>query len=250
MPLILVTNDDGVFSPGIEALYETMKALGDAIVVAPDRHVSAAGHSLTMCRPLMVNKIRENVYCIDGTPTDCVTIALGKILDRQPDLVVSGINEGGNLGDDVTYSGTVAAAIEGAIMGIPSIAFSLVCSSDFDFTVAAEFSKKVAAKVLKSGLPKDTFLNVNIPKLDKEKIKGIKFTHQGRRIYRDSIRDHYDLKGKKHYWIGGGKASWNDGNDTDFMAVESGYVSITPLQLDLTNYDTIDFLRENWRNQF
>ncbi|MCI4625943.1 MAG: 5'/3'-nucleotidase SurE, partial [Candidatus Magnetoovum sp. WYHC-5] len=216
MPLILVTNDDGVFSPGVAALHEAMKNIADTVTVAPDREMSATSHSLTMHRPLFVNKIQKDVYSVNGTPTDCVTLGVSKVLERRPDLVVSGINKGGNLGDDITYSGTVSAAIEGTIIGIPSIAFSLASHEEFYFAEAAVFALKLAAIVIEKGLPRDTLLNVNIP--GGKDIKGVKFTGQGRRVYLDSIHEYYDPMGKKHYWIGGGKSSWQEGDDTDFFA--------------------------------
>src|SRR5512135_1566356 len=168
MPLILVTNDDGVHSPGIISLYRAVKHLGDAYIVAPDRERSAAGHSLTLHRPLKVSEVRERVYSINGTPTDCVTVAINKVLPERPSLVVSGINKGANLGDDVTYSGTVSAAIEGTMFGIPSIAFSLPSAKHYHFDAASAIAHDIAQFILEHSLPYDTLLNVNIPNADKE----------------------------------------------------------------------------------
>lgn len=246
MALILVTNDDGVHSPGIIALFRTMKGLGDAYIVAPDRERSAAGHSLTLHRPLKVEEVREHVYSVNGTPTDCVTVGINKILPEKPALVVSGINKGANLGDDITYSGTVAAAIEGTIFGVPSIAFSLVGDKFYHFDTAAHFVQKIAAFVLARSLPYDTLLNVNIPNVRREEIRGIKFTRQGKRVYDNSIQETYDPRGEKHFWIGGGQPYWEHGEDTDIEAALSRYVSITPVHLDLTNHEALRHMKEAW----
>lgn len=244
--IILVTNDDGVHSPGIIALYRTMKILGDAFIVAPDRERSAAGHSLTLHRPLRVEEIRDHVYSVNGTPTDCVTIGINKVLPEKPSLVVSGINKGANLGDDITYSGTVSAAVEGTIFGIPSIAFSLTGDKLYHYDTASFFALKIASFVFDHSLPYDTLLNVNIPNVRKEEIRGIEFTRQGKRVYDNSIQEISDPRGEKHYWIGGGKPYWEHAEDTDMKAIENQYVSVTPLHLDLTNYDALPFLRKKW----
>lgn len=246
MAVILVTNDDGVHSAGIIALYRTMKNLGEAYIVAPDRERSAVAHSLTLHRPLKAEEIREHVYSINGTPTDCVTLGINKLLPEKPVLVVSGINKGANLGDDITYSGTVSAAIEGTIFGIPSIAFSLINDKHYHFDTASFFVLKIAALVLEHSLPYDTLLNVNIPNVRKEEIHGIKFTRQGKRIYDNSIQEIYNPLGEKHYWIGGGKPYWEHGVDTDIEAVQANFISVTPIHLDLTNYDALTFLKEKW----
>lgn len=249
MTRILVTNDDGVHSPGIIALFRTMKNLGDAIIVAPDRERSAAGHSLTLHRPLKVEEVREHVYSINGTPTDCVTVGIHKLLSVKPDLVVSGINKGANLGDDITYSGTVSAAIEGTIFGVPSIAFSLNADKVYHFETATYFVEKIARFVLDHSLPYDTLLNVNIPNIRKDEIKGIKFTRQGKRVYDNSIQETFDPKGEKHYWIGGGRPFWEHGEDTDIEALLAHYVSITPIHLDLTNHDALRLMKSSWSTQ-
>lgn len=245
-PVILVTNDDGVYTPGIQALFEAVVPLGRPVMVAPDRDNSAVSHSLTMNRPLRVKELDTDVYTIDGTPTDCVTIGMRKILDEPPALLVSGINPGNNLGDDISYSGTVSAAIEGTMYSIPSLAFSLGGDSPHDFTVAAGVAWKLTAMALEFGLPPSTLLNVNIPPLAHEEIKGIKFTVQGRRIYKDAIQETFDPWGRKHYWIGGGEVQWTGGGNTDDEAVRQGYISVTPIQLDLTNHGGLDFLEKKW----
>jgi 5'-nucleotidase len=248
MSVILVTNDDGVHSPGLISLYKAMKELGDAYVVAPDRERSAVSHSLTMHRPLKVEELREHVYSINGTPTDCVAVGINKILPERPAFVVSGINKGENLGDDISYSGTVSAAIESTIMGIPAFAISLVMRKQHMIPLLFETPSKIATEIaiyiLEKSLPYDTLLNVNVPNTHIKSIKGIKFTRQGKRIYDNAIQETYDPYGKKHYWIGGGEPYWEHGENTDIQAIQDGYISITPLHLDLTNYDALRFLQE------
>ncbi len=244
--LILVTNDDGVYAPGLEALHDAVSSLGRAVVVAPERDNSAVSHSLTMNRPLRVVELAPDKYTLDGTPTDCVTIAINKILVRKPDLIVSGINPGANLGDDISYSGTVSAAIEGTMYDIPSLAFSLEGKPPFDFEVASGVAWKLASMALSCKLPPDTLLNVNVPSLPAEALRGIRFTRQGKRIYKDAIQETFDPWGRKHYWIGGGSVQWSGGDDTDEMAVRSGFVSVTPIQLDVTNHQGLDYLQSLW----
>jgi len=246
-PLILVTNDDGVYAPGLRALFTEMQRLGRAVIVAPERDKSAVSHSLTMNRPLRVRQLETDVFTLDGTPTDCVSIGSNKVLERRPDLLVSGINPGVNLGDDISYSGTVSAAIEGTMYAIPSLAFSLSGESPFDFTRAAEFAGKLAARALSSGLPENTLLNVNVPALPGKEIKGIRFTCQGRRIYKNAIQETFDPWGRKHYWIGGGTVHWSGGDTTDEHALRDGYISVTPIHLDLTNHAGIEFLKKQWQ---
>ncbi len=246
-PLILVTNDDGVYAPGVRALFDAVRSLGRAVIVAPERDKSAVSHSLTMNRPLRVRELEPDVHTLDGTPTDCVTIGMNKVLPQRPDLIVSGINPGVNLGDDISYSGTVSAAIEGTMYTIPSLAFSLAGEAPFDFTVAADVAWKLASMALQFSLPEHTLLNINVPALPAGEIKGIRFTRQGRRMYRNAIQETFDPWGRKHYWIGGGTVHWSGGNDTDEQALRDGYISVTPIQLDLTNHDGIDFLKNNWQ---
>lgn len=240
--LILVTNDDGIRSDGITLLAAALAPLGVVYIVAPDREQSAASHSLTLNRPLRMDEIGERTHTIDGTPTDCIILALGGILERKPDLVVSGINKGGNLGEDTIYSGTVSAAMEATLLNIPSFAVSLVARDNFDFSAAAAFSAKLAEKVLTDGLPPDTLLNVNIPA--GADTKGHRITRLGKREYGDVVIKKVDPRGKNYYWIGGDLEKWEGGADSDFQTIEDGLVSITPLHLDMTNYASIDKLKE------
>ncbi len=243
--LILLTNDDGVHSAGLQALADRLQTLGRIAVVAPDRERSAIGHALTLHAPLRAEEISENRWAVSGTPTDAVNLAIHGLLKAKPDLVISGINKGGNMGDDLTYSGTVAAAMEATLMGVPAIAISL--SSDSftysDFTHAADTAVQMATTVLEHGLPADTFINVNVPS---DKPRGIRLTRQGKRIYGDAVVQKSDPRGRVYYWIGGGELGFQDLDGTDFHAVQNGYVSVTPLHLDLTNYAAIDRLRQ-WR---
>lgn len=242
--LILISNDDGIRSEGIVKLAQALRRVGDVYVVAPDREQSAASHSLTLHRPLRVDKTGPKSYTVDGTPTDCVTLAVHGILERRPDLVVSGINRGGNLGEDVLYSGTVSAAMEGTVLGIPSIAVSLVANNGFDFTNAVSFSVRLVRHVLKKGLPPDTLLNVNVPNI--RELKGYSITHLGKRYFSDAIVEKVDPRGKKYYWIGGDMERWVGGKDSDFYAVNNGRVSITPLHLDMTSYSSMKELGD-WK---
>jgi 5'-nucleotidase len=247
MAVILVTNDDGVHAPGILALYGAMKEPGDTYIVAPDRERSAAGHSLTLHRPLKAEEIRARVFSINGTPTDCVTLGINKLLPQKPDIVVSGINRGANLGDDITYSGTVSAAIEGTMFGVPSVAFSVVSDKDYQYETAAYFATKIISYVLKHSLPYDTLLNVNFPEVSRQEIKGIKITRQGKRIYENSIQETFNPWGEKYYWIGGGRTFWEHGDEADMEAVQQNYISITPIHLDLTNHAALTYLRDSWK---
>jgi len=248
--LILVTNDDGVHSPGLMALARAMREIARAVVVAPDRERSAVGHALTMHRPLRVEKMRDDVYAVNGTPTDCVALGIGKLLPGKPDLIISGVNKGANLGDDITYSGTVSAAIEGTIFGIPSIAVSLMLDGTpaAHYETAQQYSLEAARFVLRQSLPYDTLLNINIPNIPPAEVKGIKFTRQSKRIYNGAVHDIKSPWGETYYWIGGGKPFWEHGPDTDINAVMEGYISITPIHLDFTNAPAIDWLRDRWAN--
>ncbi|MBI5563167.1 MAG: 5'/3'-nucleotidase SurE [Deltaproteobacteria bacterium] len=240
---MLISNDDGIRSEGITRLASALARVGVVYVVAPDRERSAAGHSLTLHRPLRVEEVGPRAYAVDGTPTDCVAMAVHRILPMRPDIVVSGINRGANLGEDITYSGTVSAAMEGTLMGIPSFAVSLAGRDSFDFRESATFAAKLARRILNKGLPKDTLLNVNVPATA---IKGHRITRQGKRHFGDNIVEKLDPRGKKYYWIGGEMLRWEPGEDTDFHAVNIGCISITPLHLDLTNYSSIREM-ERWR---
>lgn len=234
---ILVTNDDGIGAPGIKALAEALTVLGQVTVVAPDRERSAAGHSLTLHSPLRVFELRSGWYAVDGTPTDCVNMGIHSLLETPPDLVVSGINHGGNMGDDITYSGTVAAAMEANLMGIPSLAVSLATYGTTDyFPDAARVAVQVVREMVRNGLPADTFLNLNIPNLPFDQIKPVQITRQGKRSFVGKIVDKTDPRGRKYYWIGSEEPSFLDDEGTDFNAVGTGHASLTPLHLDLTNH--------------
>lgn len=237
---IMVTNDDGIHAPGIMALASALRVLGEVTVVAPDRERSAVGHALTLNSPLRVFELREGFYAVDGTPTDCVNMGIHSLLPFRPDLVVSGINHGANLGDDVTYSGTVAAAIEATLMGIPAIAVSLATLERTGFfPEAAQIAVRVARQVVANGLPEDTFLNVNVPNCPAGEIKRPLVTRQGKRSFVGSVVGKTDPRGRKYYWIGSGEADFNDYEGTDFHAINRNHVSITPLHLDLTNYQSM-----------
>jgi 5'-nucleotidase len=245
--IILISNDDGIRSEGIKSLARALKKLGEVYVVAPDRERSAASHSLTLHRPLRVEKVGPRLYAVDGTPTDCISLAVNGILPRRPSIVVSGINQGWNLGEDISYSGTVSAAMEGTLLGIPSIAISLAGKERFNFKDAADFAVRLTRRILKRGLPKDTLLNVNVPQMPKtKKIKGYRITRQGKRIFDDVVVEKVDPRGKKYYWIGGDMVEWEGGSDTDFHAISKGYISITPVHLDMTNYPSMNELKD-WR---
>lgn len=233
-PLFLLTNDDGYFAPGLKAMADEIGELGDYIVVAPDREQSASSHSLTLQRPLRINNHGDKWYSVDGTPTDSVMIAVHAILKgKKPDYVISGINSGPNMGDDVTYSGTVAAAIEGSILGIPSFAVSLADWEVKDFAPAAKAVKKIIARFLDWPFPEFTLLNINIPNLGGELYKGAKITRLGKRVYNDIIVEKTDPRGKLYYWIGG-EPEWFEKEGSDYSALKAGYISVTPLALDMT----------------
>ncbi len=241
--MILVTNDDGVYSPGIQILAKRLRELDEVVIVAPDRERSAAGHSMTLHRPLLIEEIKNSVYSVNGTPTDCVNIAVKGMLQKEPRLVVSGINKGPNLGDDVTYSGTVAGAIEATLLGIPAFSISLVAREDFHFSDAAEIAMYVASRILNQGLDGGTLLNINVPNCPLADIQGIRVTRLGKRIYKQMTVERVDPRGKKYYWIGGGEPDWERKEGTDFDAIDHKMVSITPLHLDLTDYSSFDKLR-------
>lgn len=241
---ILCTNDDGIHAPGLRLLAEVAGRLGDVTVVAPDRQQSASSHSLTLHRPLRVTEIEPARHVIDGTPTDCVLIAVNQLLAHRPDFVFSGVNHGPNMGEDVLYSGTVAAAMEGTILGIPAIAVSVAGSESEDLGSYADLLHKMLERILgKSEFPSETFLNINIPDLPPSEIKGVRITRLGRRVYSDTLLRREDPGGREYFWIGGGVSSWSGGEDSDFRALEAGYVSITPMHLDLTNHRLIDEVR-------
>ncbi|MGA9995743.1 MAG: 5'/3'-nucleotidase SurE [Pyrinomonadaceae bacterium] len=250
MTRILLTNDDGIQSDGLIKLEEVLRELGDVYTVAPASEMSGASHSLTLARPLRIRRIDERHWTVDGTPTDCVTLALNKILGEEelPHICVSGINHGGNLGDDATYSGTVAGALEATILGVPGLAFSLVARENFDFTESARFAATAVRKVLSEGLPEGTLLNINIPRTE---IKGVRVTRQGIKNARPVISEHIDPRGKPYFWIGEEYFSSNAEDGTDYRAIEQGYISVTPLKSDMTDHnaltaiDTWNYLNSN-----
>lgn len=245
-PLILVTNDDGIMAPGLVALAEALSEVGRVVVVAPERDNSAASHSLTMRRPLLVREDGPDRFAIDGTPADCVIVGVAKLLNVKPALLVSGINPGPNLGDDISYSGTVSAAIEGTMVGIPSLAVSLAGEVGVGYDLAAAFAARMARMVLSQGLPPDTLLNINVPTWSDREMQGVRFTRQGRRKYDGAVTETSDPWGRRHYWIGGGTPVLDEDLDTDVQAVVAGWISVTPLHLDRTNYGALDYLARDW----
>jgi 5'-nucleotidase len=251
-PLILITNDDGISAPGIAALVEVMKTLGDVVIVAPDKPQSGMGHAITINSTLRINKVNfydvSEEYSCTGTPVDCVKLAVNKIMHRKPDLCVSGINHGSNMSINVIYSGTMSAAVEGAIESIPSIGFSLCNNSiDADFSASKNIVKIIAENVLKNGLPKDVCLNVNIPNLKLSEIKGIKVCRQARANWVEELDERKDPSGKPYFWLTGKFENFEEGNtDTDVWALDNNYVSIVPTQFDMTSYSAIVEL-EKWK---
>jgi len=240
---ILVTNDDGVHSDGLKALAAALQPLGEITIVAPTQEASAIGHALTLRRPLRLEHVGERTFAVDGTPTDCVNIAVTTVLKGMPALVVSGINKGWNLGDDVSYSGTVSGAFEGALLGIPSIAISLQYSGDrkFDFAESARAAQTVAKCVLQKGLPARTFLNINVPK---GRTKGYRVTVQAKRNHVTTVNERVDPRGQRYFWIEEGQNDWEPHDRSDYQAVRDGYVSVTPLQPDMTAYAVLDTVEE------
>ena len=243
--LILVTNDDGVRSPGIRHLAQALEGLGRVVVVAPDRNRSAIGHALTLDHPLRAEEIKPDIFAVDGTPTDCINLGIHGLLRETPDLVVSGINRGSNVGDDITYSGTVCAAMEASLMGLPAFAVSLD-SLQFhpgDLKLATNFSRQLAQTILRDGLPTDTFLNVNIPTGG---CRGVQLTRQGKRQYGDAVVSSQDPRGRKYYWIGGGEVGFQSIPGSDCNALHEQLISVTPLHTNLTNDNSFTELA-NWQ---
>jgi 5'-nucleotidase len=240
---ILITNDDGYHSDGIKALEEALRSLGDVFVIAPESEMSGASHSLTLSRPLRIRQIDAFHWTVDGTPTDCIVLGLNKILppEFRPDICVSGINHGPNLGDDATYSGTVAGALEATILGVPGLAFSLAAGRNHDFTESAKIARLMTEKALTEGLPNGTLLNINIPKGIP---KGLRITKQGFKNARPIITEHIDPRGKPYYWIGEERSGYHAAGDTDFEAIDDGFVSVTPMRSDLTNHFAVDLLKK------
>ncbi len=241
---ILITNDDGIQSEGLRVLRDALQPLGAVAVVAPDREKSTTSHAITLHRPLRIQWVSEDFCAVDGTPADCVNLSVNGFLKNRPKILVSGINKGENLGDDVTYSGTVSAAIEGTLIGIPSVAISLVARQNFMFEAAAAFSRKIVRLVMEHGLPRDTLLNVNVPNLSPNNIKGVEITRQGKRVYGDAVVEKVDPRGKKYYWIGGDILGYRHLPGSDFDAISRDRISVTPLKLDLTDYEMVEKLKE------
>jgi 5'-nucleotidase len=239
----LVTNDDGIGSLGIQALARKLARLGTVWVIAPDRERTAVGHALTLHKPLRLTLVKPRWFAVNGTPTDCVNLAVKHVLPRPPALLVSGVNRGVNLGDDVTYSGTVSAALEGAILGIPSIAMSQDGRNRFFFEAAADYALVVARAVLRHGLPSGTLLNVNVPHRPRAGIKGICVTRLSRRRFENPIIEKTDPRGRKYYWIAGTRITWSRQRDSDYAALRRGLVSVTPLHLDMTHEEVLEELR-------
>ncbi|HWE42736.1 MAG TPA: 5'/3'-nucleotidase SurE [Gemmatimonadaceae bacterium] len=250
---LLLTNDDGILAHGLECLAEAAAPLGEITVVAPDREQSATSHSLSLHHPLRPVSRGERRFQVDGTPTDCVMLAVEALMPERPDFVLSGINHGQNMGEDVLYSGTVAAAMEGLALGIPSLAFSFA-GGDLraDLTHLKE-QVKVLTPLLRHitslpNFPKDTLLNINLPPVPAGEVKGVKLTRLGRRVYSNSLKPMEDPWGRKIFWIGGGSISWTGPEDSDFQAVRDGYVSVTPLHLDLTHFHMLEAAESWWRD--
>jgi 5'-nucleotidase len=231
MAVLLVTNDDGVHAAGLAALAGALEDLGEVHVLAPEREQSACGHALTLHRPLRVHRVSDRRHAVNGTPSDCVNLGVLGFLPERPVVVVSGVNHGSNLGDDVTYSGTVSAAMEGTLLGVPSVAVSLAEGEDFES--AARVARQVVMRVLVSGLPPMTLLNINVPP---GVPKGVRLTRLGHRVYSGKIVEQADPRGRAHYWIGAGPPAWEALEGTDMGAVHEGYASVTPLHLDLTHH--------------
>jgi len=250
-PCILVTNDDGIHSPGLHALADELRTVADVFIIAPDREQSAVSHSFTMTRPLRATRMNETTTIIDGTPADCVMFGTKGFLERLPELLMAGINRGANLGHDTIYSGTVAAAHEGHLSGLPSVAISLVApeteqgNQEFDFRAAARFGRLLACEILSRGLPPGVFLNVNVPHVPWEKLRGVAITRLGERRYHDKLIKRTDPMGQEYYWIGGDAPTWVKAEGTDFHALEENKISITPLGQDMTQFHAIPEL-DRW----
>lgn len=242
-PRILVTNDDGIHSAGLMLLAKTLSKLGEVWIVAPDRERTAVAHAVTLHKPLRVHEVSKRVYAINGTPVDCVNLALLNILPKRPHLLVSGINKGVNLGDDVLYSGTVSAAVEGTILGVPSMAVSQEGRDQFHFETGAQYALRVARQILRYGLPEETLVNLNIPNRPLRSIAGVRVTCLSRRRFDNPIIEKVDPHGRTYYWIAGTRVSWSRSKDADHEAIEEGMVSLTPIHLDNTHYGVLDQLR-------
>jgi len=243
-PRILCTNDDGIHATGLELLTRIASRLGRVRVVAPDRQQSASSHSLTLHRPLRITPTGDEAWVVDGTPTDCVLLAVSQMYDEPPHLVVSGVNHGPNMGEDVLYSGTVAAAMEATILGVPAVAISFTGEDDGRLASYGELLETLLGRLLaRADFPRETFFNINLPDRPAGEAAGVRVTSLGRRVYLDSLTRSRDPRGREYYWIGGGESRWRGRDDSDFRAVQAGYVSVTPLQLDLTQFDLIEEVR-------
>jgi 5'-nucleotidase len=241
---ILISNDDGILARGLALLGEVCAAVGQVTVVAPDREQSATSHSLTLHRPLRATRRADGAFQIDGTPTDCVLLGLGALMQDKPDWVISGVNHGPNMGEDVLYSGTVAAAMEGLAAGIPSIAVSY---GSFDLEHLESYRaalSRLLERILRVGqFPEQTLLNINLPPIPGNEVRGVKVTSLGSRVFHEEIARMKDPWGREIYWVGGGRATWSGGTESDFRAVQEGYISVTPLHVDLTNYELLEVVR-------
>jgi 5'-nucleotidase len=245
--LILCTNDDGYFATGLKVLARAARSVTENVeVIAPDREQSACSHSLTMHSPLRAHRYDENTRYVDGTPTDRVALAVGALLDRRPDFVLSGVNHSANMGEDVLYSGTVAGAMEATILGIPAVAISYTGREPGDIPAFQPLLEKLIARITQHpDFPRETLLNINLPDVPAEEVRGVQVTRLGRRVYTDSLTQAVDPAGRDYFWIGGGGVEWRAEEGTDFRAVEQGYISVTPLHLDLTNYKLLAEV-ESW----
>ncbi|MFH1942656.1 MAG: 5'/3'-nucleotidase SurE [bacterium] len=247
-PLLLLTNDDGIWAPGLHALVQELQKVGEVVVVAPSTERSAVGHAITLSDPLRVWRYERDGsfygYAVNGTPADCVKIAYWAIMDRKPDAVVSGINLGSNTGINTLYSGTVSAATEGAFLGVPSFAISLTTYQDPDFTYTAKFAKKLASVLLEKGLPRGICLNVNVPAYPEEEIQGVSITRQGQAVFEEKFDKRVDPHGRVYYWLTGQKVDKETDADVDDGAIQAKMVSVTPIHYDLTRYDFLEALKE------
>ena len=241
---ILCTNDDGYLATGLQVLASAARKLGNVTIVAPDREQSATSHSLTLHHPLRSRRAADGALVVDGTPTDCVILAVNALMDHRPDICFSGVNHGANMGEDVLYSGTVAAAMEATVLGIPSVAVSYA-GPEFESIEAweAPLADLLVGVVERSDFPTSTLLNVNLPPISPSDIKGVRVTSLGERRYSESLTRSRDPSGKEYYWIGGGAREWKGDGDSDFRAIHEGYISVTPLHLDLTNYSLLEEIR-------
>ncbi|TMO54020.1 5'/3'-nucleotidase SurE [Pseudoalteromonas phenolica] len=237
---ILLSNDDGVHAKGISVLYEALSKIADVTVIAPDRNCSGASNSLTLLNPLRATQLENGFYSVNGTPTDCVHLGVNQLLDEEPDLVVAGINNGANLGDDTLYSGTVAAATEGRHLGLPAIAVSLCSKKEANYETAAAVVVKIIKQLSSHPLPKDQIINVNVPDIPLTELKGVKVTRLGARHKADTMTEQIDPWGRSVFWYGSLGSESDAGEGTDFFAVNQGYAAVTPLKVDMTAYETMD----------